>query len=503
MKRKKFFGALLAVNIGLMVVGRTTYAEEVIQAGEALHTNVVVQDTPQTWEIVRIGQLLKSASVLSFQSAQYPLYEVAGTSFVRVGDLKDMGMNVTWDKEGTCITLGQNLEATTRVAQSLEGEAYSQNNVCSIGNLQTYSISCQGETLIPVRALASLFDVKIEDGRITLENPSVAMGSELLLNGRTLSNITSGALSLQLTSYYWDGKMIQTMTQTVEKLDPGEEILLPWDYNSPTTPEMKYITTLVDEVKYQDETGNLVIANDQRYDQYGQNNTAYFLAYEKGKKVALAEKQQVKTLFPETIIRGTMGYDTNGLKKGEQVEVWAAERGAHYKVINGSGKKVSVPWNSVKIPSNPPVNKDAATKEQIETYINAQGFVSKSNYLVWTDLHRQRTYVFENQDNQWILHREMLCSTGNNKTPTPRGEFTLTSYVPAFGMSKGYMCKNAVGIFEDYLYHSVMFDKTGTYQLSGVGKLGNQASAGCIRLSYEDSVWFYKTMPLGTKVWIN
>ncbi|MGL4738085.1 MAG: L,D-transpeptidase [Cellulosilyticaceae bacterium] len=588
MKRRKFLGVLLAMNMWIVAVVPAVYGEEVVQEGNVANPIVVEQVMPQTWQIesrkicevlgvspmllppdakctdgyigrlkvmglidakqtidpnatmtgdalqklidemqryqlgghagsdyikklekanpnwekVKLGQLAMSKSVLSFQDSAYPLYEIAGTSFVRVGDLKNMGLNVTWNENSISIDLGQNTMSTPSKAAILEGDVYAQTQPCRIGNLQTYSVSCKDETLIPVRALGSLFDVKIEAGQITLENPNLAMGSEIAIKERTLTNTTQTMLSLQLTSYYWDGKGVQTLVQTVEKLEPGQEMQLPWDYYSLVAPNTKYITTLVDEVRYGDEWGGVITANDQRYDQYGQANLAYFQAYEKGKQAVITHHEQVETLFPASVIIGTMKYDTNGLKKGAQVEVWAAEKGIHYKVISG-GKKIIVPWNSVSIPSNPAVNKKAATKEELETYINSKRFTSKTDYLVWTDLHRQRTYVFKKQDERWVLHRDMLCSTGNNKTPTPRGEFTLTSYVPAFGMNKGYMCKNAVGIFEDYLYHSVMFDKTGSYELTGVGNLGNQASSGCIRLSYDNSVWFYKNMPLGTKVWIN
>ncbi|OON99870.1 MAG: hypothetical protein ATN35_10455 [Epulopiscium sp. Nele67-Bin004] len=162
-----------------------------------------------------------------------------------------------------------------------------------------------------------------------------------------------------------------------------------------------------------------------------------------------------------------------------------------------------MPWDSVSVPANPAVQQTRATTEEIEAYINAQGITSKTNYLVWTDLYRQRTYVFEKKDGWWTLYKDLLCSTGKNTTPTPRGTFELTAYVPYFGVSKGYMCKNAVQFSGDYLFHSVMFDSTGSYLLEGTGVLGTRASSGCIRFSPDESEWFYKNMPLGTKVWIN
>jgi len=93
----------------------------------------------------------------------------------------------------------------------------------------------------------------------------------------------------------------------------------------------------------------------------------------------------------------------------------------------------------------------------------------------------------------------MLSSSGRNMTPTPRGFFQIQDRGAYFG--KGYQAKNWVRIKGDYLYHSVLFDVSGRYLLER-GVLGHRASQGCIRFSFEDSEWFYKTIPRGTAVWI-
>ncbi|MGL5676594.1 MAG: L,D-transpeptidase [Cellulosilyticaceae bacterium] len=138
-----------------------------------------------------------------------------------------------------------------------------------------------------------------------------------------------------------------------------------------------------------------------------------------------------------------------------------------------------------------------------ENRIREMNFTSDTPYLIWTDMPTQRTYIFENKDGEWHLLKHFLCSTGKASSPTPRGEYKLTKKVPYFGLEKGYRCKNAFGfIGTTYLYHSVMFDVTGTYMLHGKGSLGKPASAGCIRLSPENSLWLYEHMLSGTKVYI-
>lgn len=139
-----------------------------------------------------------------------------------------------------------------------------------------------------------------------------------------------------------------------------------------------------------------------------------------------------------------------------------------------------------------------------ESTINSKNMSSKTKYLVWTNIDLQRTFIFEGSTGNWKLKKYFLCSTGKSSSPTPKGSYELTRKVPYFGVEKGYRCKNAFGfIGTTYLYHSVMFDKTGSYLLEGKGELGARASAGCIRLSVENSEWFYSNMLSGTKVFID
>jgi lipoprotein-anchoring transpeptidase ErfK/SrfK len=51
-----------------------------------------------------------------------------------------------------------------------------------------------------------------------------------------------------------------------------------------------------------------------------------------------------------------------------------------------------------------------------------------------------------------------------------------------------------------YLFHSIAMDR---YQNIKDDTLGDRATAGCIRLSLEDSQWFYENIPSGTGVYVN
>ena len=140
----------------------------------------------------------------------------------------------------------------------------------------------------------------------------------------------------------------------------------------------------------------------------------------------------------------------------------------------------------------------------VEDTINSKNLSSPTQYLVWTRIDEQSTYIFEGSENNWTLIKHFICSTGRDHTPTPKGKFALTRKVPSFGQDKGYCCKHAFGfIGTTYLYHSIIFDKTGSYLLENKGVLGKKASEGCIRFSVENAKWFYDHMIPGTTVYIS
>lgn len=139
-----------------------------------------------------------------------------------------------------------------------------------------------------------------------------------------------------------------------------------------------------------------------------------------------------------------------------------------------------------------------------EAFVNGKGLSSPTQYLVWTNIDTQRTYIFQGSTNNWKLVKHFICSTGKDSTPTPKGTFSLTRKVPSFGQAKGYCCKYAFGfIGTSYLYHSIIFDKTGTYLLENKGVLGRKASDGCIRFSADNAYWFYTNLVPNTTVYIN
>ncbi|HEY9062799.1 MAG TPA: S-layer homology domain-containing protein [Pseudobacteroides sp.] len=160
-----------------------------------------------------------------------------------------------------------------------------------------------------------------------------------------------------------------------------------------------------------------------------------------------------------------------------------------------------VPRKALFIPADPPTNTKKMTKDQIEGFVNYKGFKSNSPYLVWIDIDRQLTYVLSGSQGNWKLNRTILCATGRNDAPTIRGTYTISRrgnwfYYPRYKSGAKYW----VEFNGDYLFHSVTFDASGNIKDDTLGK---RASSGCVRMSVEDSSWFYNYIPKDTTVWVN
>ena len=106
------------------------------------------------------------------------------------------------------------------------------------------------------------------------------------------------------------------------------------------------------------------------------------------------------------------------------------------------------------------------------------------------------------------LVKSMLCSTGRAGHGTPGGTFTIYEHTAGGGWV--YMADGTWAVWGmrfrtgGYMFHSVCFAKKGDALPipEEVAALGSKASLGCVRLSVEDSMWLYNTVPDGTLVTI-
>jgi lipoprotein-anchoring transpeptidase ErfK/SrfK len=143
---------------------------------------------------------------------------------------------------------------------------------------------------------------------------------------------------------------------------------------------------------------------------------------------------------------------------------------------------------------------NADSKPSIEdTEGNDIDFSNSEDFRIEVDLSRQVVLVYYKD----ALIKQMVCSGGEESSPTPIGEFTTFQkvhyqWVSKFNVGAYYWTR----FYKDYLFHSVPFDENGEMIEEEYKKLGSPASHGCIRLKLEEAKWMYENLPLGVKVLI-
>lgn len=200
-----------------------------------------------------------------------------------------------------------------------------------------------------------------------------------------------------------------------------------------------------------------------------------------------------------SIVYGTMNRNSGNFASGETVQILMdTGNGASYEVAT-SDRTGWISGSSVSIPSEPSTNADRLSQEEMEYYVNTQGFSSDTSYFIWVDIDRQLVNVFNGSKGNWQLVNSCSCASGTNHTPTKRGTFAIQSKGLSFGSYEELGAKYYSAFSGNYMIHSV------PYQYGEIADytLGQRASHGCLRVSVDNAEWIYEYVPIGTAVWSN
>ncbi len=134
------------------------------------------------------------------------------------------------------------------------------------------------------------------------------------------------------------------------------------------------------------------------------------------------------------------------------------------------------------------------------TWINAKGYSSSTEYLIWVNLSMQRVNVFQGSAGSWKLVYSCIVGTGATGRDTPIGTWTVTYKLLAGWTTSTYTVKPVVGFKQDtgYAFHSRLYSP-GTSTLSDAS-IGYPVSHGCVRMYEDDIKFIYDTIPFGTTV---
>lgn len=437
------------------------------------------------FEVVPIGIIEIEDEVFSDRQQDYPLLKVKDQFYLPLSSLEQMGVTIKQVDQIIYIEVPSKREEIPRFsADFFQGKvAYMRQSPIYCNNIRSFALVVEKEVLVPVQALEAMWDIKSYEGRFCFEEKLQDMLQLIKIDEYGVENKTDHLLPIQCSHVYWNGKAHEVVQESIllEGLERKE-----WHLDE----DKLYITTFVTHMS------ELEIAEASKA-AYGQCHEATFLQYSDSIRFRELSKK-----FPEYKIEAQMKYGVGPFKEKDIVELCRSEKHTYFLIKDTEGKKYQVPYTSIRIIGEKGAALSKVTTEDIEDFARLSNIESATDYLLWTDIYRQRTYVLRKKDKKWQLEKSFVCSTGKNHNPTPGGLYEVQYMIPYIGIEKGYRCKYALVFFRDYMYHSILFDKSGKYIKSGQYELGSKASHGCVRLSEKDSAWLYTYIPVKTRVWI-
>jgi len=197
----------------------------------------------------------------------------------------------------------------------------------------------------------------------------------------------------------------------------------------------------------------------------------------------------------------SLKFPVGDARAGEFAEVLEDFTMRAYRIrISDNGTEGWIDGANLIIPPDPPTDMSIAPIADLEKFVNDGGYISKTKYLVLTDIARQQTHVFYGASGAWRHIRRFSCSTGENASPTTRGEFRMEARGEWFYSARlGAGGKWWIRFNGDYLYHSIPMDENRQI-IPGEDVVGVRRSAGCVRLLPDCAKWLYDNVPDGTTV---
>ena len=129
-----------------------------------------------------------------------------------------------------------------------------------------------------------------------------------------------------------------------------------------------------------------------------------------------------------------------------------------------------------------------------------------AKYHLMVDVANQLTtaYTYDENGEYTVLVREMICSTGTSRYPTPLGTTVMPQkrarwgYFPTWDSHAQYLTR----IDSANAFHSVLYYDADERLLaeSSFDALGTAASHGCVRLLVSDAKWIYDNCDAGTLI---
>ncbi len=132
-------------------------------------------------------------------------------------------------------------------------------------------------------------------------------------------------------------------------------------------------------------------------------------------------------------------------------------------------------------------------------WVNAKGYASDTEYLIWVNRTYQRVNIFEGSQGSWTLVHTFLCGTGKSATATPVSVSKVRHRIARGWTHPTYNVRPVVYFLTGgYAFHSRLWDPSHTHLTDD--RIGFPISMGCVRMYDEDVQWIFDNIPTGTTV---
>ncbi len=219
--------------------------------------------------------------------------------------------------------------------------------------------------------------------------------------------------------------------------------------------------------------------------------TDAWAAQKKAGAKSVQKKEKVHTLYWKATLRRDVKAKGKTFKRGTSVVV--VNRRTHSKsLVRCRGVLFKAPNSILSIKRDmSTAKKGDYSKETKERFINGKKKASsKTRWLVWVSLDKQRVNVFCGSKGAWKLVKTFKCSTGKASTPTPPGWNTIDGKSYYFKGCKYYteVCGSGMHKWPGAMNRKILGSHT--------------VSHGCIRLTESSARWIYKNVPRKTKTYV-
>ena len=149
----------------------------------------------------------------------------------------------------------------------------------------------------------------------------------------------------------------------------------------------------------------------------------------------------------------------------------------------------------------------SAPDQVVEAFGAADEAYAKDHEYCFAVNTSQNIVIAYQQDQDGVFSKPVkafICSCGKADSPTKKGIFRTSDRYNWRKLNGGVYGQYATRITGQYLFHSVPYEKQdpSTLETAEYNKLGQNASAGCIRLTVHDAKWIKNRCPEGTLVYI-